>query len=91
MYLDGKEVPRSCDEALKLLETAAEKPNVRARSRLAALYAIGTCVERDRLQAYRWLTMALAADPNNSWAQQNRELTWRQMTANERTMAEADR
>jgi len=91
MYLDGKEVPRNCDQALRLLESAADKGSVRARSRLAALYAIGTCVRRDRLQAYRWLTMALAVDPKNSWAQQNRDLTWGQMTAEERIIAGANR
>ena len=87
LYLEGKGVSRSCDEALSLLESAAEKPNARARNRLAAMYEIGTCVERDRVQAYRWLSSALAADRNNSWAQQNRDQTWREMTPEERTVA----
>lgn len=91
MYLEGKDVSRSCDEALNLLESAAAKNNARARNRLAALYEIGTCVQRDRVQAYRWLNAALAADRNNSWAQQNRDQTWREMTSEERTMAQAYR
>lgn len=91
IYLEGKEVSRSCDKALRLLESAAVKPNVRARNRLAAMYEIGSCVQRDRVQAYRWLNSALAIDGNNSWAQQNRDQTWRQMTVEERTIAEADR
>jgi TPR repeat protein len=91
MYLEGKDVSRSCDQALTLLETAAAQPNARARNRLAALYAIGTCVQRDRVQAYRWLNSALAVDHNNSWAQQNLDQTWRQMTSQERSMAEAYR
>jgi TPR repeat protein len=91
MYLEGKDVSRSCDQALSLLEYAAEKPNARARNRLAAMYEIGTCVQRDRVQAYRWLSAALEADSNNSWAQQNLDQTWREMTSEERTMAEAYR
>jgi TPR repeat protein len=91
LYLEGKEVSRSCDQALRLLESAAERPNARARNRLAAMYEIGTCVQRDRVQAYHWLSSALAADRNNSWAQQNLAQTWREMTSEERTMAEAYR
>ena len=91
MYLEGKDVSRSCDQALSLLESAAARKNARARNRLAALYEIGSCVQRDRVQAYRWLSAALEADRNNSWAQQNRDQTWREMTTEERTMAEADR
>lgn len=91
LYLEGKEVPSNCEEALRLLESAAEKANARARNRLAAMYEIGTCVQRDRVQAYRWLSSALAADRNNTWAQQNRDQTWRQMTPEERTMAEVYR
>jgi TPR repeat protein len=87
MYLKGDGVARSCDKAVALLETAAHKPNVRARNKLAALYAIGTCVQRDRVLAYRWMTSALAADPNNQWATQNRDLMLRQMTADERARA----
>lgn len=91
LYLEGKEVSRSCDQAVSLLESAAAKANARARNRLAAMYEIGTCVERDRVQAYRWLSEALAVDRNNAWAQQNRDQTWREMTPEERTMAEAYR
>lgn len=91
LYLEGKDVSRSCDEALTLLESAAAKNNARARNRLAAMYEVGTCVQRDRVQAYRWLNAALEADRNNSWAQQNRDQTWREMTSEERTMAEAYR
>ena len=87
MYIKGDGVPRSCDQALVLLKSAASKPNVRARNRLAALYATGICVQRDRIQAFRWLNSALAADPNSDWALQNRDLVWRQMTPDERTLA----
>jgi hypothetical protein len=89
LYLEGREVSRSCDQALSLLASAAAKPNARARNRLAAMYEIGTCVQRDRVQAYRWLSAALAVDHDNAWAQQNRDQTWREMTDEERTVAEA--
>ena len=84
LYLQGNGVPRSCDKAMLLLKSAAAKGNVRARNQLASIYAIGTCAPRNRVQAYFWLSSALAADPDNYWAQQNRELTWRQMTPEER-------
>jgi hypothetical protein len=87
MYMKGDGVPRSCDQALVLLNSAASKPNVHARNRLAALYATGTCVQRNRVQAFRWLNSALTADPNSDWALQNRDLVWRQMTPDERILA----
>jgi hypothetical protein len=87
-YIKGDGVPRSCEQALVLLKTAATKENAAARNRLAALYTGGTCVQRNRVEAYRWLSSALAADPNSHWAQENRELTWQQMTADERAAAQ---
>ena len=88
-YLASEGVPRSCEQALALLRTAASKASLRARNRLAAMYAIGSCVQRDRVEAYRWLTLSLALSPNDTWALRNRALTWRQMTDEERKMAEA--
>ena len=90
MYFRGEGVPQSCEQALALLLAAAGKPNVRARNRLAAIYATGTCVQRDRVQAYHWLALTLALNPNDKWAQQNRALTWRQMTPEERSIADGD-
>jgi hypothetical protein len=87
IYLNGEGVERSCDQGLALLQSAATQPNLRARKRLAFLYEIGDCVQRDRVQAYRWLALALAADPSDEWAQQNRDLTWGQMTSQERLVA----
>ena len=91
LYVSGNGVPRSCEQAVVLLKTAATKDNARACSRLASMYANGTCVSRDRVKAYRWLTAALAADPNRPGAQQDRDLLWQQMTPEERTLAETDR
>ncbi len=88
MYINGQGVPRSCEQAIVLLKTAAEKENAHARNRLASMYATGSCVQRDRVQAYRWLSSALAADPNSAWAKQNRDLIWQQMTPDERAQAE---
>lgn len=88
MYIGGQGVPRSCEQAEVLLKTAAEKENARARNRLASMYATGTCVQRDRVQAYRWLSSALNANPNSDWAKQNRDLIWQQMTPDERAQAE---
>ena len=88
MYVKGDGVPRSCEQALVLLKTAAEKENTRARNRLAAMYENGSCVQRNRVEAYRWVSSALAADPNSQWAQENKNLIWQQMTPEERTMAQ---
>jgi len=88
MYIKGDGVPRSCEQAVVLLKTAAIKDNARACNRLASLYATGTCVQRNHVQAYRWLSSALAADPKSQWAQQNRDLTWQQMTPEERAQAQ---
>ncbi len=88
MYIKGDGVPRSCEQALVLLKTAATKENAQARNRLAALYSSGTCVQRNRVEAFRWLSSALAANPNSQWAQQNRDQLWKQMTPEERARAE---
>jgi DNA polymerase III gamma/tau subunit len=87
MYIRGDGVPRSCEQAMVLLKTAAVKENARARNRLASMYASGECVQRNRVDAYRWLSSALAANPGSDWAQQSRDLLWQQMTPEERQMA----
>ena len=87
MYVKGDGVPRSCEQAVVLLKTAAAKDNARARNRLAAMYATGSCVPRNRVEAYRWVSSALAVNPNSQWAQQNRDLLWQQMTPDERAAA----
>jgi TPR repeat protein len=88
LYIKGKGVPRSCEQALVLLRSAASKENAPARNRLAALYANGTCVPRDRVKAYQLMSSALVADPGSEWAEQNRKELWNQMTPQERTQAE---
>lgn len=88
MYIKGKGVPKSCEQALVLLRSAAIKENAPARNRLAALYANGTCVVRDRVKAYQLMSSALVADPTSEWAQQNRDELWNQMTPTERAEAQ---
>jgi TPR repeat protein len=85
MYIKGDGVPRSCEQALVLLQVAATKGNAQARTRMAEMYSSGTCVQRDLVKAYRLLNAALAADPNNHGAAlQNRDSIWREMTPEER-------
>jgi hypothetical protein len=87
MYIRGNGVPKSCEQALVLLRSAATKENAPARNRLAALYANGTCVVRDRVKAYQLMTSALAADPSSAWAKENQQVLWSQMTPDERAAA----
>ena len=91
IYVKGDGVPRSCDQALVLLRAAAIQQNALARNRLAAMYNSGTCVQRNRVEAYRWVTSALSADPNNQWALENRDLIWQQLTPEEQAAAKAKR
>jgi hypothetical protein len=88
MYVKGDGVPRSCEQALVLLQAAAAKENAPARTRLAEMYNSGTCVQRNLVKAYRWLSAALAADPNSHWALRNRDLIWQQLTPEERAAAQ---
>ena len=88
MYIKGNGVPKSCEQAMVLLRSAATKENAPARNRLAALYANGTCVARDRVKAYQLISSALVADPSSEWAKENREALWNQMTPEERAEAQ---
>lgn len=88
MYVKGEGVPRSCEQAIVLLKTAAAKENALARNQLASMYGSGVCVPRNRVEAYRWASSALAANPDSEWAQQRRSQLWQQMTPEERTLAQ---
>jgi hypothetical protein len=88
MYIKGQGVPKSCEQALVLLRSAASKENAPARNRLATLYANGTCVARDRVKAYQLMSSALTADPTSEWAEQNRRELWNKMTPEERAEAQ---
>ena len=88
LYVAGEGVPRSCEQAMVLLKTAALANNARACDRLASMYANGTCVPRSQLEAYRWLSTELAVNPNDQKARHQREAIWQQMTPDEQTLAQ---
>jgi hypothetical protein len=88
MYIRGNGVPRSCEQAMVLLKTAAAKENATARNRLGSMYESGNCVQRNRVEAYRWMSAALQANPYSEWAQQSREQLWQQMTPEEQAAAQ---
>lgn len=91
MYIKGDGVPQSCDQAMVLLRSAAAKENAPARSRLGALYATGTCVPRNRVRAYEYMSQAVEANPNAAWARDFRKQLWEQMTPQERSEAQKSR
>ena len=87
MYIYGQGGVPNCEQGVVLLRSAAQAGNGRARSKLGALYATGKCVQQDRVEAYRWLSLALASDPGSEWVATNRQMVWRQMSPSERIMA----
>ena len=91
MYIKGDGVSQSCDQAMVLLRSAAAKENAPARSRLGALYATGTCVPRDRVRAYEYMSQAVEANPNAAWARDFRKQLWEHMTPQEREEARKSR
>jgi hypothetical protein len=86
-YIYGRGVPKSCDQALVYLHTAANHGNASARSKLGGLYATGHCVALDRAEAYNWFTLAREAGAKNVWIDRNREMLWSQMTPDEKARA----
>jgi TPR repeat protein len=85
MYIYGQGVPQNCEQGLVLLCSAAQKANPRAQGKLGALYATGKCVSQDRVQAYRWLSLALNNNQGSEWMEKNREMVWREMSPAERS------
>ncbi|MBV9086770.1 MAG: hypothetical protein JOY79_04745 [Acidobacteriaceae bacterium] len=83
-YLQGQGVPRSCDRGMTYLREAVRQPSPRARSQMGALYATGTCVPQNRVEAYRWFTSALDLDPRNPWLARERDILYSEMTSTER-------
>lgn len=89
MYLTGNGVSKDCEQAMLLLDAAAKKANPAARSKLGSMYATGECVSKDRVEAYRWMSSALAANPGSEWLEKNRQSLLSQMTPAERQRAAA--
>jgi TPR repeat protein len=88
MYIKGNGVPQNCEQALVLLRSAAAKDNAAAYSQLGSMYATATCVPRDRVRAYGYMSSAVEANPNAGWARDFREQLWAHMTPQERTQAQ---
>jgi hypothetical protein len=91
LYIEGRGVEKSCDQAMVLLRSASAHSSARARGKLGAMYATGACVQQDRVQAYHWMSMALQANPNSDWTARYRDNLWNQMTAAEKMRAGRDR
>jgi len=86
-YIQGRGVPRNCDQALGILRTASNQGNARAEIKLGALYATGNCVAMDRVEAYHYFSRAMRSQPNNAWLDQSRSMLWSNMDAGERKQA----
>lgn len=88
-YLYGNGVPQNCGRAQKDLLSAAEHSSTKADSILGTMYATGHCVTRDLPVSYRWFAKALHQDPNNTRIEQDLEILWKQMTPEERRIAQS--
>jgi len=88
-YLYGTGVPQNCGRAQKDLLSAAEHSNSHAASILGTMYATGHCASRDLPVSYRWFAKALHNDPNNARIEQDLEILWKQMTPEERKIAQS--
>jgi TPR repeat protein len=60
LYLDGRGVPRSPQEALKLFQQAAKLGQSLAMNNIGSMYENGTGVPRDRNEAARWYRQGAA-------------------------------
>src|SRR5947208_1641762 len=87
-YLYGTGVPQNCDRARRDLTTAARASNPKAFTLLGAMYATGHCASRDLPTAYKWFARALHEDPANARVQRDLEVLWKQMTPDERQIAQ---
>jgi len=69
LYMDGKGVPKSYEEAAKWFERAANQGQLEAQHNLGAMYGGGLGVRRDYVQAYKWESVC-AARGNSGCASQ---------------------
>jgi hypothetical protein len=77
-----------CDRAQRDLMAGARAANTKAYTLLGAMYATGHCVSRDLPTSYRWFARALHQDPTNVRLERNLEVIWRQMTPEEKQIAQ---
>jgi hypothetical protein len=87
-YLYGTGVSQNCDRAQRNLMMAARGSNTKAYTLLGAMYATGHCASRDLPTAYKWFARALHQDPGNARVQRDLEVLWKQMTPDERQIAQ---
>ena len=67
LLLDGEEIPKDTEKALRLLIAAAEQGNQFAQYTLGKLYLLGKEIPQDREAAVHWLTRS--AQQGNEYAQ----------------------
>lgn len=83
-YLQGHGVPQDCNRGLNLLQSAAKRPNAKARIQMAALYESGHCVTADSVLAYSWFARAQEVEPHNKLIERNLDSLWSKMSDEER-------
>lgn len=87
-YLQGKGVRQSCAQGMMYLKAATEQNDPNAAVQMAALYASGHCVQRDRVKAYQWFATANSQQPGNQWIAKNMNHLWAEMTPQQRRQFE---
>lgn len=86
-YIYGRGVAQDCDQALRILKSAAGHSDSKAMMSLGQLYSAGMCAPRDLPTAYRWYAVALHKEPDNQNLQSDLQRLWSQMTPPERQLA----
>jgi hypothetical protein len=86
-YIYGRGVAQDCDQALRILKSAAGHSDSKAMISLGQLYSAGMCAPRDLPTAYRWYAVALHKEPDNQNLQGDLQRLWSQMTPPERQLA----
>ena len=61
MYMRGQGITASDRMAVQLYRQAADRNFAPAQFNLATMYAQGRGIEKDKAEAYKWLTLAMAA------------------------------
>jgi TPR repeat protein len=87
-YIHGHGVRADCVTGMAYLRQAMKRPNYAAASQMGALYATGTCVPLDRVEAYRYFSSAMQMAPSNPYLGQERDKLYGQMTSAERRQAD---
>jgi len=87
-YIHGQGVPADCVTGMAYLRQAMKRPNYAAASQMGALYATGTCVPLNRVEAYRYFSSAMQMAPSNPYLGQERDKLYGQMTSGERRQAD---